>query len=899
LFAGGGKMAAPGNQQTDPVGAEPPGATLDRTADRGGGPRRGSEGPEPRDMPAAFPGDRLKERFVIEKELGRGSGGVVFLARDEKLGRSVAIKILRQAGDAQALARFVNEAQAVGRLDHPNVLVVHDVGDDRGSPFIVSELLSGRTLRARLQEGPLSADEALTLALQLARGLAATHEERIVHRDLKPANLFLLGDGRLKILDFGVAKLLPPVRHPGTGSASGPRTETGANLGTVPYMSPEQVRGQHADSRSDVFAFGAILHEMLSGSPPFSGPSDVEIGYAIVNEDPPPLPDVIPQPLRAVVRRCLAKRPEDRFQSARELLDVLEKLAAGPLSQPLFTRRRAVVLSAPLAVIAAGFAVQHLWPSPAPVPQPRRLAVLPFHAVGANADGEALSAGLGEILANKLRQIEPLQPSLSVISAADVARERIGSARDARSAFGATLALTGTIQFVGDRIAVTANLVDTGTQTVREARDFEVPRDDIPGIGRLLVQKIGEMLELDAASELQGGPGDAFAASPRAARLYVQGRGYLQRYDRVEDLDRALEAFAGALKTDPDFALAHAGMAEAWLRRDRIIRDPSALDHARTSVRRAVETGGSLTSVVLTAGLVQLAGGEHADAIQSFRRALQIDPANADALRELANAYDAAGQTANAESTFLRAVHLRPDSWAATRALGVFYNRHGRLQDALAQFQRVLAMTPDSYVAYANLGGIYLRLGRHQEAAGALEKSLALRPTSKAYMNLGSVYYFEARYREAGEAYRKAAQLTPSDERAWGAVADALRWVPGNEDEAAGAYRQAIALAQQQAALNPRNAELHSRLAMYHAYAGDRDAADAELQEALRLSAGDGAVLFQAALVHEQLGRRQRALDAVEQALRAGYSREEIGKAPALEALRHDSRYRAIALRSP
>src|SRR5438874_3357546 len=897
-------MAAPGNQRNDPVGAEPPGATLDRTADPGGGAGRGSEGPEPRGISAISPGDCLKDRFVIEKELGHGSGGVVFLARDRLLDRSVAIKILKQAGDAQALARFEQEARTAGALEHPNVLVVHDLGVDRGSPFIVSELLSGRTLRARLQEGPLSADEALTLALQLARGLAATHEQRIVHRDLKPANLFLLEDGRLKILDFGVAKLLPLVRPaPGTASASAPRTETGANLGTVPYMSPEQVRGQPADSRTDVFAFGAILHEMLSGSPPFSGPSDVEIGYAILYGDPAPLPDVIPQPLRAVVRRCLAKQPEDRFQSARELLDFLDKLAARlpslPPSRPLFTRRRLVALAAPLALIAAGFAVQHFWPRPAPAPVARRLAVLPFHAVGANADGEALSAGLGEILTNKLHQIEHLQPSLSVISAADVAKERVGSARDARSAFGATLALTGTIQFVGDRIAVTANLVDTGTQTVREARDFEVPRDDIPGVGRLLVQNIAEMLELEAASALQVGPGDAFAASPRAARLYVQGRGYLQRHDRVEDLDRALEAFAGALKADPDFALAHAGMAEAWLRRDRIIRDPSALDQARTSVRRPVESGGSLTQVVLTAGLVQLAGGEYADAIRSFRRALQIEPANADAIRALANAYDAAGQTADAESTFLQAVHPRPDSPAATRPPGVFYNRHARLQDARAQPQRALAITPDSYAAYANLGGIYLRLGRHQEAAGALQKSLALRPTSKAYMNLGSVYYYEARYREAGEAYRKAAQLTPSDERAWGAVADALRWVPGNEDEVAGAYRQAIALAQQQAALNPRNAELHSRLAMYHAYAGDDDAADAELREALRLSAGDGAVLFYAALVHEQLGRRQRALDALEQALRAGYSREEIGKAPALEALRHDSRYGAIALHSP
>jgi len=845
------------------------------------------------------PGDCLKDRFVIETELGHGSGGVVFVARDRKLDRPVAIKIMSHAAgaDREALDRFALEARAAGALQHPNVLVVHDVGDDP-VPFIVSELLRGRTLRERLTQGPLPADEALALALQLARGLAATHEQGIVHRDLKPENLFLLTDGRLKILDFGVAKLLPSTQPAAdAGAARRLRTATGANLGTIPYMSPEQVRGVQADARSDVFAFGAILHEMLSGAPPFSGPSDVEVGHAILSEEPAPLPASTPQPLRALIRRCLAKRPEDRFASAREVLEILEELAPRPPPPPLFTRRRMIAFSVPLAVIATVIAASSVesWFRRAPsAPKPTRLAVLPFRAVGVNADGEALCAGLAEILTNKLRQIEHLQPSLDVISAADVAKERVGSARDARSAFGATVAVTGSVQWAADRISVGVNLVDTRTQFVREARDFDLPRDDIPGVGRLLVQKVADMLEMDSAAQPQGGPGDAFAVSSQATRLYLQGRGHLQRPDRVENLDLALAAFDGALKADPGFALAHAGKAEAWLRRNQIIRDPAALEQARGSVRRAVESGGNLAQVVLTAGLVQLAGGEHAQAIDSFRRALEIEPANPDAIRELGNAYDAAGETANAEATFLRAVQLRPDSWATSRDLGVFYNRHGRLQDALTQLQRVVAMTPDSYRAYANLGGIYLRLGRHVEAAGALRKSLALRPTTGAYMNLGTVDYFEGRYREAAESYRKATQLSPSDERAWGALADALRWVPGNEDEMAGAYAQAIAFGEQQAALNPNNADLRSLLAMYHAYAGHRDAADRALREALRLAPENGAVLFRAALVHEQLGRRQRALAAIQEALRAGYSREEIGKAPTLEALRRDPGYGGV-----
>lgn len=840
-------------------------------------------------------GDCLQGRFVIEEELGRGNGGTVFMARDRVLDRPVAIKILSRPADPEALARFAQEARAAGALEHPNVLVVHDVGVDRGTPFIVSELLRGRTLRTRLADGPLQPNEALSLALQLARGLSAAHRRGIVHRDLKPENLFLVEHGGLKILDFGVAKLLP---HAAVGSAVAVPTASGTFLGTVPYMSPEQVRGRPADARSDVFAFGVILHEMLSGSPPFTGPSDVEIGHAILRDEPPPLPAGTPQPLVAITGRCLAKNPEDRFASAAELVDVLERLAPEPA--PLLNRRRMLSLAGTIAVILAVTLARQFGFLPAPhaaTAVPTMLAVLPFRVLGANADREAVCAGLAEILTNKLLQMEHLHRSLNVVSASDVLREKVGSARDARNAFGATHALSGTVQWSADHIAFTTNLVDTTTQTVVEARDFEVPADDVAGAGRLLVQKVAEMLELAGRPELQGGAADAFSTSSAASALYLQGRGYLQRYDRVENIDRALEAFDRALEKDPAFALAHAGRAEAWLRRDRIIRDPSSVAQARASARRAVELGGNLAQVEVTAGLVQLAAGEYSKAIETFKLALQIEPANADALRELGNAYDSAGNIADAEATFRRAVQFRPDSWAAIRDLGVFYNKHGRLQDALAVFQRVIAVAPDSYVSYGNLGGIYIRMGRYDEAAAALQKSLALRPTMKGFMNLGSVHYFSGRFAEASDAYRKATQLTPSDERAWGALADALRWVPGNADEVAGAYREAIALAEQQTTLNPKNAELRSRLAMYHAYAGDRGAADAELKEALRLDPRDATVLFRAALVHEQLGRRDFALQSIDQSLKAGGTREEISKAPALAALREDARYAAILSR--
>jgi len=819
----------------------------------------------------------------------------VFLAYDRTLGRDVAIKVLtRDAPSEEALERFAQEARAAGALEHPNVVAVHDVGVHEGTPFIVSELLRGRTLRARLASGPLPPREAVGLALQLAQGLAATHEHGILHRDLKPENLFLLDDGRLKILDFGLAKLL--AFAPGE-TAPPLTTVSGAIVGTVPYMSPEQVRGHPADARSDVFAFGAILHEMLSGARPFAGDSAVDIGYAVLEKDPARLPSDTPPALRNIVRRCLAKSPDARVQSARELVQIIEPLAAAAFR---VQARPWVFRPWPLAIVASigALAVPHVR-NLAPQSQPtnwsqQRLAVLPLQAVGATPDRDALCAGLSEILTNKLRQFEQFQQSLRVVSPADILRERVGSAREAHNAFGATLVVSGSVQWSGTKVVVVANLVDARSQLVISARDLEVPNEEVHTLGGLLATKVAEMLDIELRPEARRNLGSEPPPSAAYA-FYLQGRGYLQRYDQVENLGRALDVFDRALAEDPTYALAHAGKAEAWLRRFRATRDVADLGQARTSTDRALALGPTFAQVHFTAGLVHAAGGGYVTAIENFQQALQIDPANGDAMRELANAYDGAGRIADAEATFRRTVELRPDSWAACKELGSFYNRQGRLQEALPWIQRVVALTPDNYAGYSSLGGLYLRLGRHQEAASALQKSLALRPTAVAYMNLGTIHYFEGRFQEASEAYRKAVQLTPSDERPWGALADALQRLPQRSDEMAGAYRQAIHLAERQADVNPHDAELRSRIAMYHAYAGDRDAADAELGHALQLGPTDGTVLFRAALVNEELGRRERALEAIKQALHAGYSREEIGKAPALEALRRDPRYARIA----
>jgi serine/threonine-protein kinase len=755
-----------------------------------------------------------------------------------------------------------------------------------------------------LRSKPLPLPKVLDYARQLARGLSAAHQKGVVHRDLKPENLFITGEGLLKILDFGVAKLMASERRAAGMDETTPpvSTDTGAIFGTVEYMSPEQARGENVDYRADLFSFGTIVYEMLTGRRPFQRASAVETGAAILHEEPVRLsPEQVPPALQRIVYRCLAKDAGQRFQSADELLLRLEEIAEDAGAAAALRRRRlwrATLAGAFLLALAWGTGSAILFRpelrawiaglrAPRAAAGSKRLAVLPFREAGGARADAAFSAGLGEMLSNKLRQLERFQGSLLVVSASAVSGEGISSPRDAGRAFGATLALGGNVRASPDKVIVTVELVDTRTLLVLAARDVEVARERIASLEELLLQRVSQMLEL----QLPRAPEQGITGVPGAYEFYLQGRGYLQRFDRMENLESAAAVFEKALGHDPGFALAYAGRAEAWLRLFVLTRDPQLLERARASGLRAIELNSRLAPAKLTMGLIHGVAGEHQQAIESFDRSLQLEPGSADAVRELANAYDAAGRPRDAEATYRRAIEMRPDSWAAYKDLGLFYNRHGRFAEALPWFQRVVDLTPDNYNGYANLGAMYLRLGRHSEAAAALEKSLALNPSSQSYSNLGTVYYLQQRYRDAAEIYLKAVELNPTDDRTWGNLGDAYRWTPGKPAESARAYREAAAQAEKQAAASPRDGDLRSRLAMYRISLGETAPALEQIAEAVRLSPGVAQVQYRAALVYEQSGMRDRALQALGEALRVGYSAEEIEKAPPLQALRQDERY--------
>jgi serine/threonine protein kinase/tetratricopeptide (TPR) repeat protein len=858
-------------------------------------------------------GQRVLHYEVLEK-LGEGGMSVVYKALDHKLNRFVALKFLQRgdAGSPEFRQKLQREANAISALNHPNIATIHDVHFLSDQSFLVLEYLAGGTLRTHMSKARnsgrlLSISEVLEYAKQAAEGLAYAHRKGIIHGDIKPGNLMLTEDGRLKITDFGLSRLEDEAQPQAGGVVEG----------TVSYMAPEQVLGEPSDARSDVYSFGLVLFELSTNRLPFVAATEAGLLKQIVNDTAPPLrkfrPDA-PAALEQIIAKALARRREDRYQSMPDLLEDLTQLRrflediTGVATEtmhlqlgnpPLQHRRKwiiggaAVLTTAAVPMLLPGVRNRIStwgWFSDAGVKQ---IAVLPFRSISASDTGvEALSAGLVEILTNKLTQLEQFQDSLRVIDASEVRKSGATSPQEAWKTLGAPLAITGSVQRSGtNNVVIPVNLVDTRKTVVLAARMLDEPYSE--GTQEELIQKVADMLELHLAPEARRTLSAGLSTVPGAYELYTQGRGYLQRFDKSENLDRAIAVFEKALALDPKYALASSGLAEAWWRKFEVSNNREFLEKARSICLRALDLNPQLAPVHLTMGVISRSYGRYDDAIQSFETCLRLDRLNADGYRELANAYDAAKRPADAEATFQRAIRLRKDYWAGYKDLGVFYFRHGRYKEAQSNFERVVQLTPDNYSGWANLGAAKLELGRPEEAIQMFERSLALNPSAKAYSNLGSIYYFQKRYREAAEKYKLAAESSPMDFTLWGNLADAYRWIPDPQNAQA-AYRRATELVQSQLLINPKNARWRASLATYLSGAGNHEKAVQEIDRALEDDPANGFVLYRAGVIYEQAGMRQRALGALASAIKAGYSIEEIGSVPTLESLRKDSRYPGI-----
>lgn len=592
------------------------------------------------------------------------------------------------------------------------------------------------------------------------------------------------------------------------------------------------------------------------------------------------------------------------LQALTRISQGAEKSPAGPEpSVPPFKRRRFMVLGlVAMALIVALVAIRTEetpdWLRFLRGPEPKQLAVLPFKNIGEVASNQAFSDGLSETITSQLSQFERFQRRLLVIPMSEVRKESVDTARAARTIFGATLALTGSVQREENTIRITVSLIDT--KSLRIVRSMTV--DHSLAESYLLQDRVASEaagwlgLELSADMRRVLAAGQTRVAS--AYEAYVEGRGKLARSDLPGNLDAAIVHLQQALLKDPQYARAHAALGEAYWVKYVETKDASWVEEARRSCLIALETGRGLAEPHVTLALILNGTGEYAQAVMEAQTALRIDPVNTEAIRELGRAFERLNRPAEAEATFKTAIGHNSRNGAAYHQLAVFYWRAGRNAEAEKNLLRVAELMPDNYAVHRNLGGLYVMMGRPEEAARHLEKSLALKPSPAAYSNLGTLRFQQERYEEAAQLFKRAAELNPRDYLMLGNYADSLRFLSGREDDANVAYARAVQLAIEALRVNAKAPGVYASLARYHVFSGEHRRALEAIAQARALAPLDLPVTFNAAVVYEHTGQRDRALEALALAINGGYSPVEIARNPDLKELRTDPRY-AVLMSDP
>jgi eukaryotic-like serine/threonine-protein kinase len=848
-------------------------------------------------------------RFRIGERLGKGGMGEVYRAEDTKLKRTVALKRLAPALRADSLYRhrFLEEAERASRFGDAHVAAVYDVLEEQGEIFLILEYVEGQNLRQRLRQ-PLSLDEFFQIATQCAEALVSAHGHGIVHCDIKPENIMLTSAGKVKILDFGVAKHLP------RSDQSSTVDRAGTFAGTPAYMSPEVLLEKVPDGRADIFSLGVVFYEVLTGQHPFLANSFVATTDRIRGETPASIRifnrSVSPE-LDALVNKAMAKDAAQRYASAEELLDALRKVH-GDLSDaglarvvpqrvetPPVKKRNwgwvALVAALLLAAIVYWQAKSSRRTDLGGSSTPVQLAVLPFAPMADDPGSKAFCNGLTETVTAKLTQLTDNYP-LQVVASSEVRSEGVTSVEQARKVFGVGLVLEGSLHSSGNQVRVTYTLVDAKTNRQLHAETVDADISDAFAVEDRVVDGTLQMLGLAIRSDdrvvlAAHGTGD-----PSAYDQYLRGRGYLLDYHKHENVDSAISAFNRALTLDPKYAEAYAGLGKAyWLGYQEAPAGSEWLEKARSACDQAVAIAPKLAEGWTCLGNVHRATGEYEQAVLHFQKATVLDPTSDDAFRGLAGVYQKLNRPAEAEATFRKAISLRPQYWAGYSWLGAFYYDRGRYADAANMFKEVITLAPDNFRGYTNLGGIYVAMGQYQDAISALEKSVSIRPTGSAYLNLGTAYFSQRNFDRAASNYEQGLKLISGDDwLSWGNFADACYQLPGRREQAMDAYRQAIQFSDEALKVNPRDGLTWAYRATYLAMLDRKDEALTSLQKAISFSPQDPDVRLRAALVYNHFGDTDRTIEWLQKARAAGTSASLIRGTPDFDHLSGDPRLQAL-----
>jgi serine/threonine-protein kinase len=680
--------------------------------------------------------------YQILAPLGSGGMGEVYRAEDRRLGRQVAVKVLPQglAHSRDALTRFEREARALAALSHPHILMIHELNTDQGVAFLVTELLEGETLRDRLALAALPWQRALGIGIAIADGLAAAHSKGVIHRDLKPENIFLTTDGGVKLLDFGLARLnkheQPPQDAATVQSTLPAQTEPGTVMGTVPYMAPEQVIGMPVDARTDIFAFGCVLYEMVTGNGPFSRPTVPEIRSAILTEHPAQLSDSgkkVPPELERIIEHCLEKKPEDRFQTARDLRFDLRAILGGSGTGRAQAaraagrgRRAGWIVAALAAVVLLGLLGAVLYRLRGDDRAIESIAVLPFANEGGDPNTEILSDGIPESLINNLSQL----PNLRVIARSSAFRYK-GRVIDPQAAgheLGVQAVLTGRVVQRGDRLVINVELVEVRNNRQLWGEQYNRKLADILAVQDEIAREITDKLRLRLSGEDRKRLTKRYTENTEAYQAYLAGR-YHWNKRTEEGLKKAIEEFEQAKARDPGYALAYAGLADCYaLLGDYGFLPPhDAYPKAKAAAEKALELDDTLAEAHTSLAFAKVQyDWDWPGAEREFQKALALNPNYATAHQWYSEYLSAMGRHDEALREIRRAQELDPLSLIIHAVVGRALYFARRYDEAAEQCRQTVEMDRNFGVAHLFLGRIYLASEKYDEAVTELQEARRL-----------------------------------------------------------------------------------------------------------------------------------------------------------------------------
>jgi tetratricopeptide (TPR) repeat protein len=834
------------------------------------------------------PQEIVAKRFRVLRFLGRGGMGEVYEAEDTELGGHVAIKTIRTEllENPTFLGRFRREVSLARQVTHPNICRVFDVGSDvkDGVPraFFTMELLEGESLAQVLKRsGKLSTEAALPVVAQMAAGLDALHQQGVIHRDFKPGNVILVqqstGKTRAVIGDFGLARALE------TGDET-PLSRSGQVFGTPDYMAPEQLLGKPVSAATDIYAFGLVLYELVTGVRAFGGGRALENAVQRVTEQPTPPREKcpgLPARWQEAILRCLANDPNARFASAGEAVRYITGETDAPTLRfkPERSRISRIAMIGGFAAILLAlswFALRYArWGQGNAAETIINIAMLPLQVLTDEPDLRVFALGLVETMTGRISQFETAENStpLLVVPASEVRTQEAKSAGDARRKFSVDTAIEGSLQRQGDRLRLILTVIDTTRMRQRETIVLEEERSNPVRLQDEAMARLANALHATLQSRYAQEALQHKQVTPGAYDYYLQARGYLQRSDQRSSVESSIQLLKRALNEDANYALAHSGLGEAYLAQFELTREPATMELALQSGRRGVDLNPALVETNVALGKIYLGVGRYEDGVRVFQKAIEIDNRRSEAYQGLANAYAKLNDFPKAEATFFKAIALRPGDWTAYKALGVYYISRREYQKAAEQFRKVVDLSPDNAQGYVNLGAAYSLGNQKSEAEQAWLTAQRLDPKRVSTLNnLGRLYFDRKEYQKAISIYEQVTQISTRSYRTWGQMGRAYGEL-GQLEKAKEMYRKAVAVLESEILVNPNNASMQGMLGFYRALTGQGSYAQS-LRRSLELSPDSLEIQALAAETYAAAGERVQSIQLLRDVLRKGYPEE-------------------------